>query len=293
MLARYVRAHPYEPYDKVKEEVGVTCSRRSVNRVANDAGFRSYPELAKGSLRANQIAGRLRWARTEVHRPLSYWTGNNGGPNAIHFTIDGKTFGKALDPAAQLAGMAGKVKRKKGEGLRPEHLTGKGTGDGSTHKHSVKFMVGIGNGRVTLCEEYKGKITAAAMVPIVRKIPDAIRAAYGHGPPPGQRWVLSQDNDRSQNAAELQSEWTRRRITVADGWPASSGDLRWIENCWASMQRRLYETDPGPHERKADFILRARACILATPAADIWPHVRSMPKRLRECVANGGGRVHY
>jgi hypothetical protein len=64
----------------------------------------------------------------------------------------------------------------------------------------------------------------------VRKLPAAIRKAYGHGPPLGGRWLLSQDNDRSQNAVELTGEWQRARIDVVQGWPAGSGDLRWIEN---------------------------------------------------------------
>lgn len=288
VILRHVASHPYASYSDVVEVLDLNCSPRTVNKIANEDGIHSYDEVRKGKLRAEELEARKGWSLSMTPKPLTYWTGNGGQAGGIHFTMDGKQFGKALDPEAALHGMGGKVKRRKGQGLHPAHLTG-GVGV-STEKHHVKFFVGIGNGRATLCEEYVGKMSAAKMEPIIRKLPDAIRAAWGHGPP--GRWLVSQDNDRSQNAFALKQVYARLRIDL-DEWPPSSGDLRWIENCWPAMNRRIQEGDPGPNESRVDFVKRARRTILATAASDIWPHVQTMPQRLAKCITNGGGRVPY
>ena len=305
-LVKKIKQNPWISYDdlaeELEEEFDVEISGRSVNRYANKHGINSYAENHKGKLTDVLRVARYLYSVEWCFKDVSHWTGNGGKGNAIHFTMDGVAFGKAKDPQRCINAMKGFVKREKGEGLLPQHIIGNAKVRAETHKFISTYMVGGGNGRITLCERYHGKagkMSAAIMLPIVGLLAEAIGKCWpgvsppkGGGSPPKGGWMILQDNDTGQTATSLDPAYAA--VPARNHrMPAGSGDLRFIESWWPKIRLRLYEGDPGPDESEADFHKRVRRTVLRTVAEDLTPHAESMPNRLKECIWKGGGRVRY
>ena len=49
-IVRYIEQHPYTCYDVLRRELHLTCSTRTINRVANSNGIKRHKQLVKGVL---------------------------------------------------------------------------------------------------------------------------------------------------------------------------------------------------------------------------------------------------
>ena len=155
----------------------------------------------------------------------------------------------------------------------------------------ANFLVGMGNGKVSLVPEYD-VMSGATMKELVERhfLPALFLSWPSVNPTSG--WNVNQDNDKSQNAMMVQGAFRRKRISVIPGFPANSGDLHCIENLWPPVQDTLRLEDPGPETREA-FVKRVQKTLRKVPSATVRGLIRSMPNRISECIANSGGRVNY
>jgi transposase len=127
---------------------------------------------------------------------------------------------------------------------------------------------------------------------IVRtRLGQAIREAYGHGPPPGG-WNLSLDGERSFHCPAAKAALRRARINIHHG-PPNSGDLRPIENWWPDVEKRLRRGTPATRESYEQYAERTKRALKATRPAKLEADIRSHKRRFALCVKNKGGRVDY
>jgi hypothetical protein len=154
----------------------------------------------------------------------------------------------------------------------------------------VKLFVGIGNGRCELFTPYKTMSGATFSRIVLEDLRPAAAAMWGIPLP--QTVTIMQDGDRGQNGIEARAACLQRHVQIFPGWPARSAELNPIENLWHYTQERLKKTHPV-RETREEYIARIQATLRSTPVSYIRSLVRSMPKRMRECYNNNGGRIGY
>ena len=113
-VLKVIRENPREFYSDILHITGMEkkICRRSVNKIALEAGIREYKENSKGVLTDEQIKARYAWALKNRHHSKSYWEGDGARSGAIHFTMDGVLMGKGSDPERQrLAEKAGRFNK--------------------------------------------------------------------------------------------------------------------------------------------------------------------------------------
>jgi hypothetical protein len=79
-------------------------------------------------------------------------------------------------------------------------------------------------------------------------------------------------------------------VSVLQPWPPNSPDLNPIENFWSYLQAKLDARGCATFDQfKAAVKMEAKA----VPKDYFSKLVGSMPKRLTECIALGGGKTKY
>jgi len=293
-LNRAILNNRHTTYEQHAIDLALSASARTLNRAANKLGFWLLVERRKSNLTDAQRQLRMTYCQAHLGWTADDWE------TRIHLWIDAKYWRYQPDPEKALkmhatGGGQAKVKRKKGEGLLEECVAeGKKV---TTGRRGWHLMVGMGNGQVCLAEEY-GRMNEATMVRLVDDhIRYAPREAWGlQAGAVGtayQPWILLQDGDRSQNSAAARAALDRRHIKTHPDWPPNSPDLNCIENLWPYVARELAKTQPAAGESREAFLVRLKATLSATPASFVRKLIRSMPKRMRGCIDNGGGRVNY
>ena len=147
---------------------------------------------------------------------------------------------------------------------------------------------------------YKNKKGVVAKNITSQEYHHVVRATFM---PEGQRmfstqglstWVLQQDNDPTHKAALPEVDaWNEKHassISVLQPWPPNSPDLNPIENFWSYLQAKLAARGCATFDQfKAAVKMEAKA----VPKDYFSKLVGSMPKRLTECIALGGGKTKY
>lgn len=132
-------------------------------------------------------------------------------------------------------------------------------------KHGANLFCGYGGRkgavRCTFAEPYDTMNGATWAEMVRRRLPTALREAWGHGPPPGG-WLISIDGDTSLHCPAATVALRRARVSVHKG-PPNSGDLRPVENWWPPAGRRLRKSAPpgtgAAAEGYQEFTERVRA----------------------------------
>ena len=98
--------------------------------------------------------------------------------------------------------------------------------------------------------------------------------------------AFQQDNARSYVAVHTREFFQRHCVPLLP-WPARLPDLNAIEHVWDSMGRRLRSL-PHPPTTLGDFQHQLEVVWNVIPQQEIDHLIRSMPRRLGECINNRG-----
>ncbi|CAH1967750.1 unnamed protein product [Acanthoscelides obtectus] len=103
--------------------------------------------------------------------------------------------------------------------------------------------------------------------------------------------TFQQDNARPHVARVTIDFFQHNDVTLLP-WPPRSPDLSPIEHVWDMMGRRLLNLQRPPQTLEA---LREELVVAwnEIPQEDIDHLIRSMPRRVGECVAHQGASTHY
>ncbi|CAH1989194.1 unnamed protein product [Acanthoscelides obtectus] len=103
--------------------------------------------------------------------------------------------------------------------------------------------------------------------------------------------TFQQDNARPHVARVTIDFFQHNDVTLLP-WPPRSPDLSPIEHVWDIMGRRLLNLQRPPQTLEA---LREELVVAwnEIPQEDIDHLIRSMPRRVGECVAHQGASTHY
>lgn len=107
-------------------------------------------------------------------------------------------------------------------------------------------------------------------------------------------WVLQQDGDPTHGIAhaviEEQRSKCRGTVQLLQGWPGNSPDLSPIENVWGWVDAEVAALG-------CKIFLEFRAAVQKTfkniPRRMLSNLFASMPKRMKECIDNEGGKTRY
>lgn len=107
-------------------------------------------------------------------------------------------------------------------------------------------------------------------------------------------WVLQQDNDPSHKVAvAVLREWNTQQscsVTLLPKWPPNSPDLNLIENVWAYAQSKVDAQACKTFEQFKQAVLFEMKHIPKRMLTNLY---KSMPKRVAQVIALGGGKTKY
>lgn len=131
-------------------------------------------------------------------------------------------------------------------------------------------------GRVT-GQYYRDNILAPHVVPFARRY--------------GRRFIFQDDNARCHRARIVTDYLQQQNITTLP-WPALSPDLSPIEHVWDMLGQRLRQRQQPPANVQ-ELAAALQQEWNNVPQNDLGRLVRSMPRRIRACLANRGGFTRY
>lgn len=107
-------------------------------------------------------------------------------------------------------------------------------------------------------------------------------------------WVLQQDGDPTHAVAHgVVRTWNRSHasnVQLLKNWPPNSPDLNPIENVWAYVQAKVNKKGCSSFpEFKAAVIYELKHI----DKRMLTKLIKSMPKRIAEVIARGGGKTKY
>jgi hypothetical protein len=153
----------------------------------------------------------------------------------------------------------------------------------SSHKSTYKNLQGKAARNITT-DEYKD-VVKSTFLPGGRKM-------FGmHGV---STWTLQQDNDPTHKAAHsVVASWNASRATsinILQPWPPNSPDLNPIENLWGYMAAEMNKKGCSTFAAYKEELHKLAKSLPLTYLSKL---VKSMPKRLAECIRLGGGKTRY
>lgn len=125
-------------------------------------------------------------------------------------------------------------------------------------------------------QRYVQEVVEEHLVPYLRTLPNPI---------------FQQDNARPHIARVTLECFERNEVNLLP-WPPRSPDLSPIEHVWDIIGRRLRNL-PHPPQTLAALRNEVQRAWDETPQEEIDHLIRSMPRRLNECITHRGAPTHY
>lgn len=280
---------------------GYDISRRTISRFLKAEGYTKHQRKKKSALSSALLKLRLQfckkyrkvaadWAAARKKEPADYWQ------ETIHMWCDGKNFRHEPTPSDRALGQDKCILCKDDEVLNND-IIGKGkleeVRDGN--KGEWYFIGMCGNGKVPLAAKTRGtSMDGEEFAALVKRdlIPALKRAYPNHKATKADPWVLIQDFDSAQRSPEAEVAFAKCNISMHE-WPRRGGDLMCEENLWRDITTRLRKGAPQGRETFKPWAARLHAAIVDTPASVVEKLIRSMPRRMKECIDAKGGRIRY
>ena len=136
---------------------------------------------------------------------------------------------------------------------------------------------------------YEGSLNAEKYINLLDKL---VRDIKKNLLPGAKEWTLFQDNAPPHKAKDTQ-KWLAKNVPNfchRDDWPGTSPDFNPAENIWGIIEDVIRANPPNSVAQLRKKIIRTWNSISPD---DIQSCILSMPSRLAECKANGGGDTKY
>lgn len=270
----------------VVENSGIDCTKakyRTFVSYLNKLGYKFRQTRKKGLLSETDHRRRLKYARTASKFNSAFWTGD------VAFYLDGVSFVHKTNPLREAISPRARLWRKRSEGLS---ITAKGSKDlaGGRRLH---LMVAIARKKGVICAEEYEKMSGCYFSDFIeRRFPIMFRQM---GKTSRTRKTFVMDNDPSQTSAQARKTLSKLGIELKE-IPPRSPDLNPIENVFHAVKRQLREDakiQRIDRETWNEFVMRVKSTILNTSTNYIDRTIESMPKRIKQIIANKGRRIKY
>lgn len=103
--------------------------------------------------------------------------------------------------------------------------------------------------------------------------------------------VFQQDGAPCHTAKTVKAWFQNQPFQLLEGWPGSSPDLNVIENCWATVKRKVSERCPSSYTSLCDAIKEVWVMEITPEYCNKL--VSSMPSRIQAVIAAKGGVTKY
>ena len=250
---------------KIKDNLGLTCSRTTVCRVMSSSEVLRLKKMKKQpNLTNTHKANRLIWAKkyfswTEEWRSVIFTDEkkfNLDGPDGFRYYWHNIRMEEQFFSKRQMGG------------------------------GSLMLWCGVGWNGKTAPVVLKGKQKASDYVKTLENhlVPFAHEIAYPN-------WILQQDLCTIHTSRTTKKWLEDNHIHVLD-WASCSPDMNIIENIWALLSMRVYQGG-RTFKSKKELEEAIFKCWHEITQEEIRKYFDSMPNRLFELVSKSGGKTHY
>ena len=115
------------------------------------------------------------------------------------------------------------------------------------------------------------------------KLAPALRRAF----PGRSSFVILIDNEKIMHTELAQAMHKKHGIKVLKNWPARSPDLNPQENVWPGVENKLRREAPKA-EALGAFAKRTVKYLRSVASDKCVNYIRSMPGRIKDCIARNG-----
>lgn len=250
----------------IEEEFKLVVSAQTIRNLLSSEGFSTYSPTKKPLLLKRHKTIRSEIAKSWCFKPKGFWNDVifSDESKFCLFNSDGRRF----------------VWRKRGENLLDKNI-----------KSTVKF--GGGSIMVWGCFSSRGFGKLVLIDGIMDKykyvdiLNDGLMASVdmlGH-----ENFIFQQDNDPKHTAKHTKEFFKARNIKTLQ-WPAQSPDLNPIENAWGLIKQKIANKT---FRSKSELFNEVKAIWESFTVEYAQKLVKSMNKRVLECLRNNGGHTKY
>lgn len=266
LITRAVRKDPFKSSVRVKEELNLSVSDRTVRSRMMEAGLLSRRPAKKPLISTKNRMKRLCFAKEHVHWTVANWKN-------VLFSDESKFNIFGTDGIAH-------VRRPKDKRLNSRYCL-------KTVKH--------GGGGVMVWGAFSAQgtgplhqINGIMDSLMYRDIMADVMYPYAEWNMP-LKFIFQQDNDPKHTSKVVKSWFLQNKINVME-WPAQSPDLNPIENLWDIVDRKINRENVRNKDQLYEEIKKTWEEI---PKQIIDNLIGSMPRRCKAVIDNNGFATKY
>lgn len=267
LITRHCQSNPFLSATKIKAELGLQISSRTIQRRLVEKRLYSRRPAIKPLLSKKQRINRLKFAREHLNWTVQKW-------KTVLFSDESKF--NLVDSD----GMC-RVRRPINKRLDPKYYkTSVKHGGGSVMVWGCFSGYGVGP-----LHEINGIMDRFGY----RDILENVMYPYADEEMP-LRWIFQHDNDPKHTAKVVKSWLQEHNVSVLN-WPSQSPDLNPIENLWEILNRRIRNNNK--YSTKNELFSALMQAWREIPQDTIQNLLESMPRRCAAIIQNNGYATKY